>query len=152
MSNKPLYPFGYGLSYTTFLVDNLRYDHKPLAAGDHLALTVDVTNTGDRAGDEVVQLYVRLPQASVTRPVKELKGFQRLHLAAGERRSVRFVLQVNQCAYLDEAMQLVIEPGLLEIMIGTSSEHLPLHVSVPIEGPAAVVDRRGAFFSTAEVI
>jgi beta-glucosidase len=152
MSNKPLYPFGYGLSYTTFLVDNLRYDHKPVGAGDHLALTVDVTNTGDRAGDEVVQLYVRLPQASVTRPVKELKGFQRLHLAAGERRSVRFVLQVNQCAYLDEAMQLVLEPGVLEIMIGTSSEHLPLRAAVPIAGPTAVVDRRGAFFSTAEVI
>jgi beta-glucosidase len=153
MSNKPLYPFGYGLSYTTFLLDNLRHDHEPLRAGDHAAFTVDVTNTGTRAGDEVVQLYVRLPQASVTRPVKELKGFQRLHLQPGERRSVRFVLQANQCAYLNEALELVVEPGTLEIMIGTSSEDLPLRASLQLMGPpATVVERRGAFFSTSEVI
>jgi beta-glucosidase len=152
MSNKPLYPFGYGLSYTTFELDNLRLDHSSVQAGDHISLTVDVTNTGERAGDEVVQLYVRVPTASVTRPIKELKGFRRVHLNAGERRSVRFVLQVNQCAYLDEAMQLVIEPGQLEIMVGTSSEDLPLRTSLSITGAPVVVDRRGAFFSTSEII
>ena len=152
MSNKPLYPFGYGLSYTTFALDNLRCDHEEVRAGDHVTLSVDVTNTGERAGDEVVQLYVRLPNASVTRPVKELKGFQRLHLKAGERRCVRFVLAVNQCAWRDEAMRLVIEPGALEVMIGTSSEDTPLHKSFHIAGAATEVDRRGAFFSTSEVI
>jgi beta-glucosidase len=152
MSNKPLYPFGYGLSYTSFALDNLRCDHQTIRAGEHITLSIDVTNTGAAAGDEVVQLYIRMPNASVTRPVKELKGFQRLHLKAGERRSVRFVLAVNQCAYLDEAMQLVIEPGALEVMIGTSSEDTPLSTSFQIVGEPAKVDRRGAFFSTAEVI
>ncbi len=152
MSNKPLYPFGHGLSYTTFLVDNLRVTRSSVRPGEQITLTVDVTNTGTRAGDEVVQVYVRLPDASVTRPVKELKGFRRLHLAAGERRSVRFVLPVNQCAYLDEAMQLVVAPGRLELMVGTSSEDLPLRTQLQIIGEPTGVDRRGAFFSYSEVI
>ena len=152
MSNKPLYPFGYGLSYTTFRIDNLRVARSTVRPGEQVALTVDVTNTGTCAGDEVVQVYVRLPDASVTRPVKELKGFRRLHLAVGERRSVRFVLQVNQCAYRNEAMQLVVEPGRLELMVGTSSENLPLRTQLQIAGAPAAVDRRGAFFSLSEVI
>jgi len=152
MSNKPLYPFGHGLSYTTFLVDNLRVTRSSVRPGEQITLTVDVTNTGTRAGDEVVQVYVRMPDASVTRPVKELKGFRRLHLAAGERRSVRFVLSVNQCAYLDEAMQLVVSPGRLELMVGTSSEDLPLRTQLHITGEPTGVDRRGAFFSFSEVI
>lgn len=152
MSNKPLYPFGHGLSYTTFLVDNLRVTRNTVRPGEQITLTVDVTNTGTRAGDEVVQVYVRLPDAGVTRPVKELKGFRRLHLAAGERRSVRFVLQVNQCAYRNEAMQLVVTPGRLELMVGTSSEDLPLRAQLQIIGGTTGVDRRGAFFSFSEVI
>ncbi|MFN8465427.1 MAG: glycoside hydrolase family 3 N-terminal domain-containing protein [Caldilineaceae bacterium] len=152
MSNKPLYPFGHGLSYTTFLVDNLRVTHSSVRPGEQITLTVDVTNTGTRAGDEVVQVYIRLPDASVTRPVKELKGFRRVHLAAGERRSVRFVLPVNQCAYLDDAMQLVVAPGRLELMVGTSSEDLPLRTQLQITGGPTGVDRRGAFFSLSEVI
>jgi beta-glucosidase len=115
-------------------------------------LTVDVTNTGARDGDEVLQLYVRVPNAGVTRPVKELKGFQRLHLKSHERRSVRFILAVDQCAYLNEAMQLVVEPGPLEIMVGTSCDDLPLQATVQIEEGSLGVDRRGAFFSTSEII
>lgn len=152
MSNKPLYAFGFGLSYTTFVLDNLRCAEEQVQAGDHITLCVDVTNSGPVDGDEVVQLYVRLPNASVTRPVKELKGFQRLHLRAGERRCVRFVLLVNQCAYLDESMHLVIEPGKLEVMIGTSSEETPLHKELTIGGATTRVDRRGCFFSRSEVI
>lgn len=152
MSNKPLYAFGFGLSYTTFVLDNLRCAEEQVQAGDHITLCVDVTNSGPVDGDEVVQLYVRLPNASVTRPVKELKGFQRLHLRAGERRCVRFVLLVNQCAYLDESMHLVIEPGTLEVMIGTSSEETPLHKELTIGGATTRVDRRGCFFSRSEVI
>ena len=152
MSNRPLYPFGHGLSYTTFLVDNLRVTRRSVRPGEQITLTVDVTNSGMRAGDEVVQVYVCLPDAGVTRPVKELKGFRRLHLAAGERRSVRFVLPVNQCAYLNEAMQLVVTPGRLELMVGTSSEDLPLRAQLQITGGPTSVDRRGAFFSFSEVI
>jgi beta-glucosidase len=152
MSNKPLYPFGFGLSYTTFRVDNLRLDRNSVRGGGHITLTVDVTNTGERDGDEVLQLYVRVPNAGVTRPVKELKGFQRLHLKAHERRSVRFVLAVDQCAYLNEAMQLVVEPGPLEIMVGTSSDDLLLQATVQVEEGSLCVDRRGAFFSTSEII
>ena len=135
MSNKPLYPFGYGLSYTTFPGDNLRVDRSSVRAGEQITLTVDVTNTGIRAGDEVVQVYVRLPDASVTRPVKEFKGFRRLHLAAGERRSVRFVLQVNQCAYLErgDATGRRARAGF-ELMVGTSSEDLPLRAFTPNRG------------------
>lgn len=152
MSNQPLYPFGHGLSYTSFTLDNLRCDHDEVRAGEPITLSLDVTNTGAVAGDEVVQLYIRVPSASVTRPVKELKGFQRLHLEAGERRCVRFVLPVNACAYLDETMQLVIEPGVLELMIGTSSAETPLRKTVQIAGATAKVQRKGAFFSQAEVI
>lgn len=152
MSNQPLYPFGYGLSYTTFALENLRVNQTSARAGEAIVLTVDVTNTGSRGGDEVVQLYTRTRGASVTRPVLELRSFQRLHLEAGERRSVRFTLPVNQCAYRDEAMRLVVEPGVLELMAGSSSADLPLRAEVAIEGETVEVDRRGAFFGKAEVI
>jgi len=152
MSNKPLYPFGFGLSYTTFALENLQLDRTTARAGETFTVSVDVTNTGARAGDEVVQVYIRFTGASVTRPVKELKGFQRLQLADGERKNVRFTLAVNQCAYLDEDMRLVVEPGTIEVMVGTSSEELPLRGAVAVEGEVAQVKRDGAFFCQVEVV
>ena len=141
LSNEPLFPFGYGLSYTTFALANLRLDLPAAAVDDIVAISVDVTNTGAVAGDEVVQLYVRNGAASMTRPLKELKGFQRVHLEPGETRSVTFELAVNQLAYLDRQMRWVIEPGPVQVMLGTSSADLTLAASFDITGGATDVTR-----------
>jgi beta-glucosidase len=152
MSNLPLYPFGFGLSYTTFALDNLHVNRTTAQAGDSFEVTIDVTNTGNVAGDEVVQLYLRLEGTSVTRPVKELKGFKRVPLQPGETRTVRFTAQVNQMAFLDRAMRLVIEPSALEIMVGTSSNDTPHRATIEIRGETVEVTRAGAFFSSAEIL
>ncbi len=141
LSNEPLFPFGFGLSYTTFELTNLRLDRQAAAAGDVVAISVDVTNTGQRAGDEVVQLYLRSRAAGLTRPLKELKGFQRVTLQPGERRTVTFDLAVNQLAFLNHAMRWVVEPGPVQVMVGTSAVELPLADSFEITGQAAEVTR-----------
>jgi beta-glucosidase len=122
----PLFPFGYGLSYTTFAFDNLRIDPAQAQDGSQVAIHADVTNTGERAGDEVVQLYVRHPGAPKPRPIKELKGFQRITLQPGESKTVTFRLHTRQLGYYDEAMQYAIHPGEIEILVGNASNHLPL--------------------------
>jgi beta-glucosidase len=113
--NDPLYPFGYGLTYTTF-----RYDAPQLSA-DNKQVSVQVTNTGTRDGDEVVQLYIRDVFASVSRPVKELKGFQRIHLKAGESKTVTFELTPDLLSFYDYDGNLVLEPGEFIIMTGPNS-------------------------------
>jgi beta-glucosidase len=120
----PLYPFGHGLSYTTFAYRNLRLSSATLRPGDTLVVTVDVTNTGDRAGDEVVQLYIRDEVGSMTRPVKELRGFRRITLRPGETRSVAFTLGAPDLAFHDSALDLVVEPGFFRVFVGTSSERV----------------------------
>jgi beta-glucosidase len=133
---KPLWPFGYGLSYTTFRVDGLCVDRDELPTdGGQLAVSVDVTNTGDRAGDEVVQLYVRDDEATVARPIRELRGFRRVSLQAGECRTVTFRLSVEQFAYTGADHRRVIEPGTIGIAVGTSSVELPLTATVTLTGP-----------------
>jgi beta-glucosidase len=126
----PLYPFGHGRSYTTFAYENLRAgaagpDGEPRAVdvrlGDSVAVSVDVTNSGQRAGDEVVQLYVRDDAASVTRPVRELKGFRRVTLQPGERQTVRFTLRPTDLAFHDQRMRRVVEPGVFSLWAGGSS-------------------------------
>ena len=135
-SVKPLWPFGFGLSYTTFRVDRLRVDRDEVATdGGELTVSVEVTNTGDRAGDEVVQLYVRDDEASVARPVRELRGFRRVSLAAGECRTVTFRLFAEQFAYTGADHRRVIEPGTIGIAVGTSSVDLPLSATVTLVGP-----------------
>ena len=117
--SSPLWPFGHGRSYTSFTIDHLRVDKSLLdTSGDVVTIRVDVTNTGQRAGDEVVQLYVRDEEASVARPVKELRGFRRLHLAAGECRTVAFRLSTEQLAYYDIDMRRVVEPGTVRLFVG----------------------------------
>ncbi len=117
----PLFPFGHGLSYTTFAYDNPRLSAPTMRTADTLTVTVDVTNTGDRAGDEVVQLYVQDEVASVTRPLKELKGFSRITLRPGERRTVTFRLRSDDLAFYDAAVRRVVEPGFFKVFVGTSS-------------------------------
>jgi beta-glucosidase len=117
----PLFPFGHGLSYTTFAYDNLRLSAATMRTSDTLTVSVDVTNSGDRAGDEVVQLYVQDEVGSVTRPLKELKGFSRITLQPGERRTVTFRLGADNLAFYDATARRVTEPGFFKIFVGTSS-------------------------------
>lgn len=117
----PLFPFGYGLSYTTFAYADLHLSSSTVANGDSVSVLVDVTNTGARAGDEVVQLYVRDDAASVTRPVRELKDFRRITLRPAETRSVRFVLHPEDLALYDLNMRRVVEPGTFTLWVGGSS-------------------------------
>jgi beta-glucosidase len=114
----PLYPFGHGLSYTTFTSSAPRLSATVLRPGDSLEVTVDVANTGSVAGDEVVQLYLRDDVASVTRPVQELRGFQRVHLAPRESRTVHFVIGEQALALYDSSMTRVVEPGTFTIWVG----------------------------------
>jgi beta-glucosidase len=117
----PLYPFGHGLSYTTFAYRNLRLSAPTMRPADTLVVTVDVMNTGDRVGDEVVQLYIRDEVGSLTRPVRELRGFRRITLRPGETQSVSFPLGAKDLAFHDTALDLVVEPGFFRVYVGTSS-------------------------------
>ncbi|MGQ0713814.1 MAG: glycoside hydrolase family 3 N-terminal domain-containing protein [Gemmatimonadaceae bacterium] len=120
----PLYPFGHGLSYTTFAYRNLRLSAPSIGPADTLVATIDVTNTGDRAGEEVVQLYIRDEVGSITRPVKELRGFRRITVQPGETRSVSFTLGAADLAFFDADLDLVVEPGVFRVFVGSSSERV----------------------------
>src|SRR5580658_7803680 len=121
-SKEPLFAFGYGLSYTTFAIGAPQLSAPRIRAGQPLTVSVEVRNTGARAGDEVVQLYVHETVASVTQPVKQLKAFRRVTLAPGQSTTVRFTLERTAFDLWDEHMKRVIEPGSFEIMVGDSSE------------------------------
>jgi beta-glucosidase len=120
-SKEPLFPFGYGLSYTTFEYSNLRVSPAQVGPGGQAQASVTVTNTGRRAGDEIVQLYIRDLVSSVTRPVKELKDFRRITLAPGESKTVTFTITPDKLSYYNLNMERVVEPGSFDIMVGTSS-------------------------------
>ena len=121
IDNEPLFPFGYGLSYTTFKYANLRLSANTMQADGTLTATVDVTNTGRRDADEVVQLYIRDLVGSVVRPVKELKGFERVHLKQGETRAVSFTIDASLLKFYDANLDFVCEPGDFEVMVGPNS-------------------------------
>jgi beta-glucosidase len=118
---SPLYPFGFGLSYTTFRVDNVRLADSGIARDGRTLVLADVANTGPREGSEVVQLYIRDRVSSVTRPVRELKGFQKVWLKPGERTTVTFEITADSLAFHDLAMNYVVEPGEFDVLVGTSS-------------------------------
>jgi beta-glucosidase len=120
-SNRPLYPFGYGQSYTSFEYVDLQVETPVVALDDELIVSATVANTGDRAGDEIVQVYVQDLAASVTRPVKELKGFRRISLLPGENTRVRFVVPVGSLGFHGLDLQYVVEPGAFRVWIGPSS-------------------------------
>jgi len=117
----PLFPFGHGLSYTKFKITNLQLSAPRIDANGKLTVSVDVENVGARAGDEVVQLYIRDPVATMTRPVKELKGFQRVNLQPGQKRRVEFVLDREHLGFWNREMRYVVEPGEFRVMVGSSS-------------------------------
>lgn len=117
----PLYPFGFGLSYTQFQFGKPRLKKSTIGRNESTAVRVDVTNTGPRAGDEVVQMYIRDKVSSVTRPVKELKGFQRITLAPGQTKTISLEITPEHLAFYDIDMKYGVEPGEFEIMVGNSS-------------------------------
>ena len=117
----PLFPFGFGLSYTTFAYSNLRLSSPRIAAADSIEVAVDLRNTGDRAGDEVVQLYIRDDVASVAEPVRALKAFRRVTLRPGETRTVTFKLGSSAFALYDRQMRQVVEPGTFTVYVGSDS-------------------------------
>ena len=133
-TTEPLWPFGHGLSYTTFELSEPRLDRSQMAPSDSAVVSVDVTNSGTRSGDAVVQLYIRDSYSSVTRPVKELKGFERLTLRPGEKRTLSFPVGPQQLRMFDREMQRVVEPGEFDIMVGTSSVDLQT-VSLNVTAP-----------------
>jgi len=118
----PLWPFGHGLSYTTFAYVNLRLSAHEIRPTDTVAVSVDVTNTGSRAGDEVVQLYLRDDAASVARPVKALKAFRRITLQPGEGQTVTLTLRPDDLALYGLSMRKIVEPGTFTVFVGGSSE------------------------------
>ena len=118
----PLYPFGFGMSYTQFRISNLQLSAPSIRPDGRVTVTVDVENTGQRAGDEVVQLYIRDVAASMTRPVMELKGFQRIALQPGGKRRVEFVLGSEHLGFYNRDLKFVVEPGEFKIMVGANSQ------------------------------
>ncbi|WP_339874949.1 beta-glucosidase BglX [Olleya marilimosa] len=120
--NEPLYPFGYGLSYTTFEYSNLKLDQTSINMDGKINITVDVTNTGNYDGKEVVQLYIRDVVGSVTRPVKELKGFRKAFIKKGETQTVSFDISVEDLKFYNYDLDFVAEPGDFEVFVGTNSD------------------------------
>ena len=135
----PLYPFGYGGSYTTFEVDALRISDAEVPTDGAFTVSVRVRNTGPREGDEVVQLYLHDVVAQVARPVKQLAGFARVGLAPGEGVEVRFRVHADRTAYPNRELERIVEPGDVEVMVGTSAADLPCRGHVRLTGPLRVV-------------
>jgi beta-glucosidase len=117
----PRYPFGFGLSYTTFEVSNLRLDAQRVSKRGRVRASVDVANTGDRAGGEVVQLYINDPVASISQPVRRLRGFERVTLGEGEKTTVSFTLDASDFGFYDNRGKFVVEPGRIDVYAGNSS-------------------------------
>jgi beta-glucosidase len=132
----PLYPFGHGLSYTTFRYDGLSTSAATLPADGQVTVRVNVTNTGTRAGDEVVQLYVAYPNATVDRPIRDLRGYRRVNLQPGQTRTVEFTLAAKDLAYWDaDHDQWVVEPRPVRLEVGASAGDIRLQQALPV-GPA----------------
>ncbi|MFT5083037.1 MAG: beta-glucosidase [Lentisphaeria bacterium] len=145
---SPLYPFGFGLSYTQFEYADMSIDDRDAHANGRVKVSVKVTNTGEREGVEIAQLYIRDPIASVTRPVKELKGFHRLYLAAGGTAQVSFELSINQLGFYNSEMQYVVEPGDIHVMLGSSSADIRQQQTFTIVGEVTEVGKNKVYLGT----
>lgn len=151
LPHTPRYFFGYGMSYTQFAYRNLRLDKRELAPDERVTVAFELANVGERDGDEVAQLYFCDKCASAARPVKELAGFARVHLSAGETKQVRFELKASQTAFLDRNMCWKVEQGEVELQIGASSEDIRLSESIWITSDAWMEGRERAFYARASV-
>jgi beta-glucosidase len=123
-STKPLYPFGFGLSYTTYEYSNLTLSSTSMSTTGNVRVTVDVKNTGSIEGNEIVQLYIRDDVSSITRPIKELKGFTKVNLKAGETKKVSFSITPSALSFYNKQIKKVVEPGMFTIMVGSSSDQV----------------------------
>lgn len=132
LSGKPLFPFGFGLSYTQFEYSNLQIEPPKMRSDGQVKISFDIKNVGTMAGDEVAQLYIHDPVASVARPVKELRGFQRVHLNPGEKITITFQLNKDDLSLWDANMNWVLEPGQFDVHIGSSSEDIRLKGSFEV--------------------
>ena len=149
---SPLWPFGFGRSYTAFRLDRLQLGRTTYAtSGDVVTIRVDVTNTGARAGEHVVQLYVRDEEATVARPVRELRGFRRVHLDPGACTTVTFRLSTEQLSYVGADHRRVVEPGRVSVQVGSSSADLPLTAELRLEGPVVELVERHHYLTTTTV-
>jgi beta-glucosidase len=129
LSIFPKYEFGYGLSYTTFKYSDLKLDKKQMQNNEKNVVSVTITNTGNYAGEEIVQLYLRDRVGSITRPVKELKDFRKINLKPGESQTISFVIDKEKLSFYNQQLQWVAEPGDFDVMIGASSEDIRLRDS-----------------------
>jgi beta-glucosidase len=134
LTGHPLFPFGFGLSYTTFEYDSLRITPDTIGLTETTQVSFTVRNTGARAGHEVAQLYIRDVLASVARPVQELRGFQRVQLQPGERRRVTIPLPASSLAFRDENGRRIVEPGAIRVMVGSSSRDIRLRGFLELRG------------------
>ena len=148
----PLFAFGHGRSYTTFEVDDLRISAERVPTDGEFTVTVRVRNTGDRAGDEVVQLYLKDVVAQVPRPVHQLTGFVRLPLAAREAKDVRFTVHADRTAFTGRDLRRIVEPGDIEVRVGTSAADLPCRGRVRLTGPVREVGRDRRLITPVEVL
>lgn len=135
----PLFPFGHGCSYTTFEVSDLQISSHEIPTDGQFTASVRIRNTGSRPGQEVIQLYLHDVVASVARPVRQLSGFARVHLAAGQTQEVSFAVHADRTAYTNRELQRIVEPGDIEVLIGTSATQLPHQARVRLTGPVRVV-------------
>ena len=132
LTGQPLFPFGFGLSYTTFAYSGLAIEPDTIGPGGSAIVRCRVKNVGGVAGDEVVQLYLHDELASVARPVLQLEGFQRVRLAPGEEREVDFRLGAEQLRFLDRDLHWVVEPGTFRVLIGSSSRDIRLRGALTV--------------------
>jgi beta-glucosidase len=119
--NTPLFPFGYGLSYTTFSLSKPSLDRAQIASSEKARVSVTVSNTGLRAGDEVVQMYIHHPVSTVVQPILVLRGFLRVHLAAGESKTITFDVGPEELAILNTEMKRTVEPGKVDVLVGVNA-------------------------------
>ena len=138
----PLYPFGHGLSYTSFEYSDLSIKQNQVRSGERVEVSLRVGNVGNVAGEEIVQLYICDAYASLPRPVKQLKGYVRLSLNPGETKTITFHLPVNQLAFYDAGLKLILEPGLINVMLGSSSEDIRLRGKFEIAGETTIIQDR----------
>jgi beta-glucosidase len=146
-----LYPFGFGLSYTQFAYADMQWSKTQLKANEAVDISVTITNTGKRAGDEIVQLYTSDPVASVTQPVKQLRGFKRVSLAPQQSARVTFTLSANQLGFYDRTMDFVLEPGKINLMLGASSADIRLKGELDIVGNTTSIAKQKVYLTPASV-
>ena len=148
---QPLYPFGFGLSYTRFEYSDLHLDKKETKPFEPVRISVKVRNAGEREGTEIVQMYIKDVHASMTRPQKELAGFARVSLMPGESKKVTFTLWLSQTAFLDEDMRWRIEKGEFEVQMGSSSEDIREKDSFTVTENGYTEGRKRAFYALGEI-